>query len=275
MFKSLLLTVLMVCSCPLLAAQLVNVGGVYFPPYVFGANEVSSRGLMPELISALNRQQSEFHFEIVPTSLQRRYADLNNGRVDINLFENPGWGWQEVPHQTVDMGLEDAEVFVARTAKSRTQSYFDKILGKRLALYNGYHYAIAGFNTDPDYLAQKHNAIVGYSLDGNILMVTHRRVDIALVTRSYLKVFFKKYPAYADNLLVSRRVDQIYKHHAILRPDAPISALQFHRLLEALRQSGQLEKIFAPYDIKVESEVHLGKAAAQTAQEQPTQSQAE
>ncbi|WP_010488789.1 transporter substrate-binding domain-containing protein [Pseudomonas sp. S9] len=251
MFKPLIAALLIIFSSTSLARQVVNVSGVYFPPYAFGASAVTSRGLLPELIAALNNQQAEFEFIIVPTSLQRRYADLNNGRVDISLFENPRWGWQDIPNQSVDMGLEDAEVFVARTAQGRQQAYFDKILGKRLALFSGYHYAFAGFNTDPGYLAKAHNAIVSRSLDGNIMMVVHRRADIALVTRSYLKAFFESYPKYAKGLLISERVDQVYAHHAILRNNAPISAQRFSQLLEDLRQSGQLDAIFAPYDIKV------------------------
>ncbi|ARU90716.1 amino acid ABC transporter substrate-binding protein [Pseudomonas sp. M30-35] len=269
MFKH-LLTVLMFFSTPLLAKQIVNVSGVYFPPYAFGASEVTTRGLMPELIAALNSQQSEFDFVIVPTSLPRRYADLSSGRVDVSLFENPNWGWQGGPYQFVDMGLEDAEVFVSRRAAGRNEAYFNKILGKRLVLLSGYHYAIADFNTDPSYLAKNHNAVVSRSLDGNILMVVHRRADIALVTRSYLKTFLEAHPKHVSSLLVSQRLDQIYKHHAILRPDSPITAQRFHQLLEGLRQSGQLERIFAPYEIKVRP-----VAGLETTVVQPTQSEAE
>lgn len=275
MFKPFLALVFIIFSTPLLAKQIVNVSGVYFPPYAFGDSEVTTRGILPELIAALNSQQSEFQFLIVPTSLQRRYADLNSGRVDISLFENPDWGWQAIPHQTLDMGLEDAEVFVARTAQGRNQAYFDNILGKRLALFSGYHYVFAGFNTDPDYLAKNYNAMVSRSLDGNIKMVMHRRADIALITRSYLKVFLEDYPKYAKSLLISQRVDQIYRHHAILRPNSPISAQRFQQLFEGLRQSGQLEKIFAPYSIKVEPDRQAESRAMQQAQQQPAQPQAE
>ncbi|MNF99014.1 hypothetical protein D3C84_818980 [compost metagenome] len=55
----------------------------------------------------------------------------------------------------------------------------------------------------------------------------------------------------ANELLVSERVDQIYHHYAILRPAAPISGEVFGKLLQGLRDNGQMLKIFEPYKIAV------------------------
>src|SRR5690606_14977972 len=98
----------------------------------------------------------------------RRFRDLEQGRIDMAVFENPEWGWQDIPHQQVDMGLEDAEVFVARAVPGRDQRYFDELKGKRLALYHGYHYEFAGFGVDPEYLAREFNAKMNYSHDSNL-----------------------------------------------------------------------------------------------------------
>ncbi|MCY1462283.1 hypothetical protein D9M71_800410 [compost metagenome] len=50
---------------------------------------------------------------------------------------------------------------------------------------------------------------------------------------------------------MSERVDQIYHHYAILRPAAPISGEAFGKLLQGLRDNGQMLKIFDPYKIAV------------------------
>ena len=55
----------------------------------------------------------------------------------------------------------------------------------------------------------------------------------------------------ADQLLVSERIDQVYHHYAILRPTAPISGVAFGKLLQGLRDNGQMLKIFDPYKIAV------------------------
>ncbi|MCY1179042.1 hypothetical protein D9M73_194210 [compost metagenome] len=77
------------------------------------------------------------------------------------------------------------------------------------------------------------------------------RADVALVTRSYLSDYFLRNQQVAAELLVSERVDQIYHHYAILRPAAPISGEAFGKLLQGLRDNGQMLKIFDPYKIAV------------------------
>ncbi len=126
----------------------VKIGAAHFPPYTVRPEQGADTGLLPQLVEALNRLQPDYRFVLVPTSIQRRFGDLQQGRTDMAIFENPEWGWQHIPHQAVDMGLEDAEVFVARKIDGRDQHYFDDLAGKRLALFNGYHYAFAGFNPD-------------------------------------------------------------------------------------------------------------------------------
>lgn len=55
----------------------------------------------------------------------------------------------------------------------------------------------------------------------------------------------------ANELLVSDRIDQIYHHYAIVRPAAPISGEAFGKLLQGLRDNGQMLRIFDPYKIAV------------------------
>ena len=229
----------------------VKIGAAHFPPYTVRPEQGADTGLLPQLVDALNRAQQRYHFVLVPTSIQRRFGDFQQGRTDMAIFENPQWGWQQIAHQSVDMGLEDAEVFVARQANGRDPHYFDDLNGKRLALFNGYHYAFAGFNPDPDYLRKAYKATLTYSHDSNLLMVQAGRADIALVTRSYLSDFMARNPASRTQLVPSQRIDQVYHHYALLRPDAPIAGQSFADLLRGLRESGELTRIFEPYRITV------------------------
>ena len=236
---------------PLMAAQDVRVASVYFPPYVFNPEHQQPVGLLDELVAALNQSQVEYRFVLVPTAVKRRFRDFEQQRIDLAVFENPEWGWRNVPHDAVDMGLEDSEVFVGRVEEGRDQGYFDSLAGKRLALYHGYHYAFANFNAEPDYLSKSFNATLTHSHDSNLLMVLHQRADIALVTRSFISDFLERNRQYAGQLLISERVDQRYRHHVLLRPGAPIKPEQFQAILEALRENGQLQKIFGRYQIAV------------------------
>jgi ABC-type amino acid transport substrate-binding protein len=179
---------------PSQAAQLVRIGAAHFPPYTVRPESGADTGLLPQLVEALNALQNDYQFVLVPTSIPRRFGDFKQGRVDMAIFENPDWGWKDIPHTSVDMGLEDAEIFVAQRQHEgqpvRQQNYFADLTGKRLAMFSGYHYEFAGFNADPKFLAQNYNATLTYSHDSNLLMVLRGRADIALVTRSYLSDYF-------------------------------------------------------------------------------------
>lgn len=236
---------------PTSAAQLVRVGAAHFPPYTVRPEAGADTGLLPQLVEALNQSQSDYQFVLVPTSIPRRFGDFKQGRIDMAIFENPDWGWKEIAHSSVDMGLEDAEIFVAQRSPDHQQNYFADLKGKRLALFSGYHYAFANFNADPKYLADNYNATLTYSHDSNLLMVLRDRADIALVTRSYLSDYLLRNRKVADQLLVSERVDQVYHHYALLRPTAPISGEAFGNLLKRLRENGEMLKIFDPYKIAV------------------------
>ncbi|HUE94593.1 transporter substrate-binding domain-containing protein [Pseudomonas sp.] len=239
-------------TAPFAAEKVVHVAGVYFPPYVFKADEQLQKvGLLADLLDELNQQQAAFRFVMVPTSINRRFGDFRQGRIDLAIFENPDWGWQEIAHSAVDMGLEDSEVFVSRAEPGRDQHYFERLEGKRLALYHGYHYAFADFNAEPKYLIARFKATLTHSHDSNLLMVLRGRADIALVTRSYIGDFLERYREYAGQLLISERIDQHYRHHVLLRPGAPISAEQISEMLETLRRNGRLAEIFGRYQVRV------------------------
>jgi ABC-type amino acid transport substrate-binding protein len=238
---------------PASAAQLVRVGAAHFPPYTVRPETGADTGLLPQLVEALNGLQNDYQFVLIPTSIPRRFGDFKQGRVDMAIFENPDWGWKDIPHTSVDMGLEDAEIFVAQRVPERRQNYFTDLKGKRLALFSGYHYAFANFNADPRFLADNYNATLTYSHDSNLLMVLRGRADIALVTRSYLSDYLLRNGKIADQLLISQRIDQVYHHYALIRPQAPITGEAFGALLKRLRINGEMLKIFDPYKITVMS----------------------
>jgi ABC-type amino acid transport substrate-binding protein len=254
--RLLLATLAVCCVLPSQAAQQVRVGAAHFPPYTVRPESGADTGLLPQLVEALNQLQTDYQFVLVPTSIPRRFNDFKEGRVDMAIFENPDWGWKDIPHTDVDMGLEDAEIFVAQKKPDRDENYFKDLTGKRLALYSGYHYEFASFNADPKYLADTYNATLTYSHDSNLLMVLRGRADIALVTRSYLSDYLLRNEKVGEQLLVSQRIDQVYHHYAILRPMAPISGETFAKLLQGLRDNGQMLKIFDPYKI---AQVPVGK----------------
>lgn len=250
LFKGLLFLFTLALACTTQAAVDVRVGAYHFPPYVVKPEGDHVGGLLPELLQALNQLQSDYRFTLVATSTMRRYRDLQSGRFDLILFESPGWGWQGIAHTALDLHIEDAEVYVARLQPGRDEHYFDDLSGKRMALYSGYHYGFADFNSDKQVLTQQYNAVLTYSHDSNLIMLLRGRADVAVVTRSYLRAYQQRYPEQSSALLVSQRVDQVYQHQALLRPQSAISPQAFSDLLKQLNRDKQLEQLLGRYHLR-------------------------
>ena len=62
-------------------------------------------------------------------------------------------------------------------------------------------------------------------------------------------VYLLRYPEQRTQMLVSDRVDQVYRHQALLRPNAPISVEGLRGLLRQLRDGGQLSALYRQYDL--------------------------
>lgn len=250
-FRGLLITLGLSIALAAMATEQVRVGAYHFPPYAIKPESAAPGGVLPELLAALNDLQSTYQFSLVPTSVARRYRDLESGRFDLILFESPGWGWQNTAHTALNLHIEDAEVYVALVEPGRDQGYFDQLKGKRLALYSGYHYGFAGFNADQQFLRDNFAAVLTYSHDSNLLMLMRDRADIVVITRSYLQHYQGRHPKRSKALLVSQRVDQYYQHHALFRVQAPLMPETFAGLLLELNRNGQLDVLLQRYHLVV------------------------
>ena len=85
------------------AAEEVLIAAVHFPPYVIKPEQDAHRGLLGELVAALNKVQSQHRFGLRATSLNRRFDDFRQGRVHVAIFENPDWNWQGIAGTRIDI----------------------------------------------------------------------------------------------------------------------------------------------------------------------------
>lgn len=250
LFRGFLLGLMLSVACVVQAAQEVRVGAYHFPPYVIKPESERVSGLLPELLQALNQSQSDYRFTLVATSTMRRYRDMQSGRFDLMFFESPAWGWQGIAHTALNLHIEDAEVYVARLQPGRDERYFDEFKGKRMALYSGYHYGFAGFNSDKQFLTDTFSAVLTYSHDSNLVMLLRGRADVAVVTRSYLQAYLQRYPEQSSALLVSQRVDQVYQHQALFRPESVLQPETLAGLLKQFNRDKQLDELLARYYLR-------------------------
>jgi len=225
---------------PGLAATTVRVGAYEFPPYV----PDTGPGVTQGLIDLLNAAQPDLRFELVETSPQRRYEDLEQGRFDIIAFESLAWGWRNRPVDATHVFLRDAEVFVAKAGPGIDQTVFDSLDDKTILGRLGYHYAFAGYDADPKTLEQRFRTRVTVTHEGNIRNVVAGRATFAIVTRSFLNQLLKAEPNLGKRLLVSERTDQIYEHTILVRRGGPVGVDALNALLDRLEADGRLEALW-------------------------------
>ncbi|MBU2114662.1 MAG: hypothetical protein KKE94_12950, partial [Gammaproteobacteria bacterium] len=96
---------------------------------------------------------------------------LENGLVDIVMWDNVNWGWNNSENLTASLPLLYSEDrFVIHSSNTSAEDYFDNFTGKSICGVNGYHYVFLNFETD-------YNAI---SKDLNITLVRTEEESIKM-----------------------------------------------------------------------------------------------
>lgn len=237
-------------SGPLLAAERVSVGGYIFPPFVEKDEKGNISGMTIDLIDSLNKIQDEYHFNFVLTSARRRYIAFKQNEFDVLFFENILWGWQNTNIEATKVFLQGGEVFIALKDTTKNKNYFNQLNNKSIAAMLGYHYNFAGYNSDPDFLRSNFNIHLSTDEKLNIQLVLLGKMDIAIVTQSYLDRFFLENPSAKQSLLISENMDQKYNHTILIKKNSLLDVTKMNGLLDTLNKSGEYSKLLKRYRIK-------------------------
>lgn len=228
------------------AAEVVRVGAYDFPPFVEVESGGPVKGLTVDIIDALNKAQGQYEFRVVSTSARRRYADVGAGLFDLIFFESPEWEWT-AKGAAVDFSnvfLQGGEVYIAPAKPGRGQEWFADLRGKRLVGILGYHYGFANHVAEPEVLAKDWGMKLVNNHRSSIEMVLADRMDVGVVTDSYLWAYLARNPAARERLLVSERFDQRYNHRVLVRRGGPIDVDNVNRLLAELDKGGTLARLW-------------------------------
>lgn len=140
--------------------------------------------------------------------------------------------------------MKGGEKYVTANQDNRDQSFFDNLTSKTINAYIGYHYGFANFNADQNWLRQNFRIGLHSSHERILDLILKNKVDIGVITLSYLKKHFYANPQLRSKLLISDRFDQHYSLRALVRNGAPIKASQLEHLLDRLKQNKQLRGLF-------------------------------
>lgn len=237
MLKSVYTSIMIILSwAPFsLATIIVNVACSNFPPYYYVENGVCVKGKALEKIKQLNANQKNYEFRVFVTSPARKTVDFNQRKFDMSLYSNINWGWDKQEVFPSCVFANDYEVFITRKENTIVDpNFFDNISKKKIAAINGYHYGFANFNADKDYLRQNFDIELSNTHAGNIMAVILRRVDVAIVTKSFLDDWRAEHPDLAKELVESKKYDQTYQFTAVLRKNGPINQEEIDAILGCL-----------------------------------------
>ena len=219
----------------------VRVLGYPFPPFV---NEDRKTGLTPQLLTLLNNLQQDYKFTLTVVDPDDRYEALLSDRHDMILFEMPKWDWQDKMEDLLKSRvlMKGGEVYVARREPSITQAFFSEIKSKRIGVYEGYHYKFANYNSDKKWLRDNFRVSFANRHRSILDMVETSRVDIGVITLSFLKQYFAKNPEEISKFRVSNEFAQVYELRALIKEEANISVQKFEKLLSGLKKDFVLEE---------------------------------
>lgn len=75
-------------------------------------------------------------------------------------------------------------------------------------------------------------------------MVLADRMDVAVVTDSYLWSYLRQNPNARERLLISERYDQRYNHRVLVRRNGPIDVDTVSTMMAGLEKDGTLARLW-------------------------------
>nr|WP_020592438.1 ABC transporter substrate-binding protein [Kiloniella laminariae] len=254
LFTSLAVFVFVVFSITRVTAEPVKVqiGITHFPPFYVVNDGIPHSGLGIDLITAMNDIQSGYHFSTVETSARRRHLMFQKGDYDVSLFDHLEWGWDSTQVEATRQYLQGGERYITLAGSDITPAYFEDLTGKKIGAILGYHYKFTNYETDPAALDQKFNISLVTRQMQILKMVLSKRVEIGVMTESFLEYYFQSHQDMRSVLLISEHYDQRYSFVGIARRKGPISAAKLEEILFSLFRDERYSWIAEKYGVKWE-----------------------
>jgi len=236
----------------------IAVGVYHFPPIAAVRDNGKADGLLGEILVELEATYQDITFRIVHTSPKRRYLDFEAGLYDVIFFESLNWGWESLSVDTTRPMLVEEDVYVALKKPGRDQRFFDNIADRSIVAISGYHYGFAGLSTDNAELEDRFRIEFSHSHGRNLNLIKADRpslAEVAIMSRSYLRVHLEKNPEDRDRFLVSDMADQKYQLRIMARKGGPIMAGALEKLLMPLIEDGRYQRMVKRHRLQLPSDL--------------------
>lgn len=221
----------------------IKVGSGIRPPFLIK----DGNGMGMEIISVFNSIQKKFYFELIYTPIKRRVRSLEDGLVDVFMWDNLNWGWQGSNLKASMPILHSKDVFLTQFSATKSQSYFDDFNHKRICGVNGYHYEFANYSTDTSELSKQFKITLVRTEEESIKMALFNRCDISVASKSAIDWFFRNNIDLRNKLLISEKFDTEYSRHFLIPDTAPISVNEINDMIIKANDLNLLTPIYKKY----------------------------
>nr|WP_281174849.1 transporter substrate-binding domain-containing protein [Kiloniella litopenaei] len=225
-------------------------GVVDFPPFYTIQQNQPLSGLGIDLINAMNEIQSDYRFEVVEASPRRRHDMFKKGLYDISLFDHLSWGWTPEDVMVTRVFLRGGERYITARNKEVAPTLFKDISSRKIGAILGYHYNFANFETDPEKLKKRFDINLVTYQEQIIKQVLSHRVEIGVITETFLKKYLKENIEVRDRIVISENYDQEYNFVGIVRKEAAITATELENIILSVINSPKYQWIADEYGIK-------------------------
>lgn len=225
--------------------------GAYEYGVVYFFEEGEPKGLVPALITLMNRMQDDYHFELAETSSRRRYQAIEQGEVDLVLLESAEWDWPDYDVLLSNPIVREKDIYLALSNRTDTQELFSDVTAHRLLCVLGFHYGFADYNADPEYLRDNFNVSLHYN-EGEVLAgLFANEAPIAIVSAGFLARQLVDDPRLRDRIVIADQPDATYDLVSVLSKDSAISLDAFNALIAELLATGEVERLWRQLHIGV------------------------
>ncbi|QSP95700.1 transporter substrate-binding domain-containing protein [Marinobacter salinisoli] len=246
------------------ADTVITFGAYHFPPIADVDHNKQPRGLLGDLIPALEAAHDDLDIRIFHTSPKRRYLDFEAGLYDVILFESADWGWATRAASISEPILVEEEVYVALDKPGRGQSFFDDIASRSIIAMSGYHYGFADRETDPEELQKRFKIEFSDNHNRSLQLIKADRpsvAEITIINRSFLHNHWSQKNGTGPSLLISEKPDQRYVLRIVARKDSPLTAAQVFGLLRPLIADGSYAELVSKWGLQLPDNLAGQRAA--------------
>lgn len=228
------------------AKEQINVGAGLRVPYLFD----NQTGLTIDVINALNSVQNDYQFVVLALPVKRKYESIQQGWIDIVVWDNPNWGWDEKSVVKSMPLVVSKDLFITLKTATRNQAYFNDLTTKSLIGINGFHYRFADFETNIAELKRRFKINLVRNEQDAINMVLKGRGEIAIVNDVSLAWFLKRNTDAANKLLVSSKYDTKFERYFLIpKSTHKITAKMINRYLQLADKQGLLTAAYRKYAV--------------------------